>query len=524
MWRRKTRRRSAASTSNESRAVDGSRMKSYNSSRSNTQANTPRRRWDSTTDARRNRTRGSSMPSPRRAIRHWRSTARMEQLVADEIEQIIFGPGCDDFDERYDDDEDVASFARGENKYQVFGGRRDEHKPRQRQRQRRLSLSSLRGSRNSASPTDGGHGSNSVSEAVSFHMNRARRLSLPAADEDSSTMTGRGRQRRRSLPTESSINRYSLFENDNSLIQTTTLLSSASRNGTSLRNLQKSHHSKSPTILYGKSYHPNFAFTPLIMFLGATFVILLILRIIVSLLTVAMGVIVLIVAAIGFFDFIRNPRNNAKRLLTTVHNAPVIVFGAMGGLCGACVCLWVYRKTDEASLTWGLLEGVVYGVEIGALWLVVLGNGSDYSATALWIMRIWDNICRRFFPDTPGHDGCDSSSTCLDETLHNDDEDGDVGGDDEDRRKCMICLCRFGPTETRELLPCFHGFHPQCLEKWLSVSRTCPTCRTPSSIPTIPSPSPSLEPATESSQQISSPQIQISRGQLNDQGATAAVE
>ncbi|XP_030472097.1 RING-H2 finger protein ATL79-like [Syzygium oleosum] len=44
--------------------------------------------------------------------------------------------------------------------------------------------------------------------------------------------------------------------------------------------------------------------------------------------------------------------------------------------------------------------------------------------------------------------------------------------------ECAICLTEFvGGEEIRVLKGCRHGFHDQCIEKWLSSKSSCPTCR-----------------------------------------------
>lgn len=44
--------------------------------------------------------------------------------------------------------------------------------------------------------------------------------------------------------------------------------------------------------------------------------------------------------------------------------------------------------------------------------------------------------------------------------------------------ECAICLCGcpLGDDHSRTL-PCGHIFHQACIDKWLSKSRTCPSCR-----------------------------------------------
>ncbi|CAO2831041.1 unnamed protein product [Amaranthus hypochondriacus] len=44
--------------------------------------------------------------------------------------------------------------------------------------------------------------------------------------------------------------------------------------------------------------------------------------------------------------------------------------------------------------------------------------------------------------------------------------------------ECVICLSEFAPGERLRLLPkCHHGFHIRCIDKWLNIHSSCPTCR-----------------------------------------------
>mmetsp|Transcript_24376 Transcript_24376/g.26645 ORF Transcript_24376/g.26645 Transcript_24376/m.26645 type:complete len:319 (-) Transcript_24376:757-1713(-) len=42
---------------------------------------------------------------------------------------------------------------------------------------------------------------------------------------------------------------------------------------------------------------------------------------------------------------------------------------------------------------------------------------------------------------------------------------------------CPICLSEFVEGETARLLNCQHMFHQQCVDEWLRVNASCPTCR-----------------------------------------------
>ncbi|XP_034444154.1 uncharacterized protein si:ch211-59o9.10 isoform X4 [Hippoglossus hippoglossus] len=43
--------------------------------------------------------------------------------------------------------------------------------------------------------------------------------------------------------------------------------------------------------------------------------------------------------------------------------------------------------------------------------------------------------------------------------------------------KCQICFCEYTEGEKLRMLPCFHDYHVQCIDRWLKDNTTCPICR-----------------------------------------------
>jgi hypothetical protein len=210
----------------------------------------------------------------------------------------------------------------------------------------------------------------------------------------------------------------------------------------------------STAVIYSQDY--TLAVAPLFVFLACIFIILIVVRILVALLTMAMGYMAVVLGVAALVDFLRHPMWNTRKLLAATHYAPVLVFGGLGGFLSACRVMYVHGRWDEASVVWGLLEGLVYGVGLGALWLLVFGDASDHSRVTLWIFQGWGRLC-----------------DCCNVADYDDIDDNDPNT--TNARSCMICLepCR----DKLQTLPCLHGFHPDCLEQWLLVKRSCPICR-----------------------------------------------
>eukprot|EP00977_Amphora_coffeiformis_P003653 scaffold710_cov171-Amphora_coffeaeformis.AAC.22 len=46
-----------------------------------------------------------------------------------------------------------------------------------------------------------------------------------------------------------------------------------------------------------------------------------------------------------------------------------------------------------------------------------------------------------------------------------------------DSRQCSICLEDFKTGDERKIMPCLHGFHADCVDKWLRTNGSCPICK-----------------------------------------------
>jgi hypothetical protein len=42
---------------------------------------------------------------------------------------------------------------------------------------------------------------------------------------------------------------------------------------------------------------------------------------------------------------------------------------------------------------------------------------------------------------------------------------------------CSVCISPFVENDKVTKLPCLHGFHQSCIDKWLRTAHTCPNCR-----------------------------------------------
>ena len=47
----------------------------------------------------------------------------------------------------------------------------------------------------------------------------------------------------------------------------------------------------------------------------------------------------------------------------------------------------------------------------------------------------------------------------------------------EDSKSCIICFYDYKEDDQIKLLGCKHYYHKKCIDAWLKISPTCPTCR-----------------------------------------------
>ena len=57
-------------------------------------------------------------------------------------------------------------------------------------------------------------------------------------------------------------------------------------------------------------------------------------------------------------------------------------------------------------------------------------------------------------------------------------EDSPEGGDPTDDTICAICRDGLRSGGQNKALECGHCFHKQCIDRWLPMKATCPTCST----------------------------------------------
>jgi hypothetical protein len=304
------------------------------------------------------------------------------------------------------------------------------------------------------------------------------------------------------------INSYGLFDDPQG------------RSGRSKPNSCLASSSSSRSIIYAKKYQlPGNLLTPILVFLSATFAILLVIRVVTSLMSAAVGIVILLFLVGRMVnEFLTHP----VRLIRNIHASPVRYFATLGAMLGAihvllvghlspisrklihCSTSWIssdfghgLKEWFQVNVTttsytgdtiqidlvmlWRLIRGIGYGIEIGCLWIIIFGKSSKSTALSRYLhRRVWRPLKRYYRRSVVllGHP-----------TTRNDDNLGHSYGDA--RNNCSICLETFddiiyyesnrqrdSPLLNRyQLLPCHHCFHRDCARNWLTIQQTCPICR-----------------------------------------------
>ncbi|KAK5808715.1 hypothetical protein F5H01DRAFT_350312 [Linnemannia elongata] len=66
-----------------------------------------------------------------------------------------------------------------------------------------------------------------------------------------------------------------------------------------------------------------------------------------------------------------------------------------------------------------------------------------------------------------------------------------------DGSKCLVCMSEYEEGEDMRALKCNHGFHQECIDKWLTTgANKCPVCRTAAVVTETPVPEVSVNPST----------------------------
>ena len=93
--------------------------------------------------------------------------------------------------------------------------------------------------------------------------------------------------------------------------------------------------------------------------------------------------------------------------------------------------------------------------------------------------------CLRWLHIAPGNEAGKGASADVIERLKllkfkdlvDDSTSHERSGRDGVEETCPICLSNFEPDDDVRLLPCSHHFHQECVDEWLAVNSTCPSCR-----------------------------------------------
>jgi hypothetical protein len=466
-------------------------------------------------------------------------------MVAQEIETVIFGDDSDE--ERYYDngsndrsdigdehDEDGDDDDDDSNDYEEdFEQRRNDNRRNNHDRNSSSSFSSLNDNSirqarrrvrwlpSPSSPTTATRRNNNSYGNTYIASNRR-----PAS---SSSSRGRGSD---------DINSYTLFDalsdDDGPSTRRRRYATGSYSSSSTSTSTSSSSNNNTTTIIYAQKYQsPGALFMPILIFLSVTFVLLLVVRIVMSLLTAAVGIVVLCVIVTKFLqEFFTRP----VLLVRTLHASPVLCCSVLGSIFGVLHALWkqrllpllmhgldvdsvesllnamlglismesigiVYSSSSSSShshssstesscvdliMLWGLAHGLIYGIEIGCAWLILFGDlARPTTFTKYFYRSVWRPLKRQYRRSGIRRHTMTRQHRC---TLSTNDSYGDcgdsnsnLGGSSDDRHQCVICLEPFVDTPVEgdryQLLPCLHCFHRECARNWLVIRQSCPICR-----------------------------------------------
>jgi hypothetical protein len=124
------------------------------------------------------------------------------------------------------------------------------------------------------------------------------------------------------------------------------------------------------------------------------------------------------------------------------------------------------------------MEGDEESVELSYDTLLRLGEQLGNVKEERWSMKsqeIIDQLALHFYTNTVSSGGTASSITNTNYTYTTVEQDDDTCV--FNKNKCLICLHTYENGDFLRKLPCYHMFHRECIDPWLSTKDICPNCR-----------------------------------------------